>query len=108
MMQSLPFSPAVSCAVSLAPSLLYRASIERFCIFRFALPSFAGGVALWAGRAAIVSILAKTAFASAGSLFTASLGLVTLAGYTVFVCRQASADIDQYMKRFGKVSCCGG
>ena len=88
------------------PSLLYRASIERFCIFRFTLPSLAGGSALWMSRAAVISLLAGTAFSSLGAILKMTLGVFSLAAYLGFIYKTSNADIENYMQNINKKQCC--
>jgi len=105
-MKTLPFSLPVSFGVMLAPSLLYRASIERFCVFRFTLPALAGGTALWAAHAAAISLVAGTAFSSLAAFLSAGLGIASLAGYLVFVYKTSHEDIENYMKTSNRKLCC--
>jgi hypothetical protein len=40
-------SPLIGIGLAIPLSLVYRFSVERFCIFRFTLPSLIGGLALF-------------------------------------------------------------
>src|ERR1700678_1214627 len=42
----LPFSPLVNMAICFAGSLFYRLTVEKNCAYKFALPAFAGSIAL--------------------------------------------------------------
>jgi len=106
MMECLPFSLPVTAGLMIFSSVLYRASIERFCSFRFTLPSLAGGVALWGAKNAAILILSKAAFSSIGAFFSAGLGIACLAGYLVFICKVSDSDVEKYMSRFNKKICC--
>ena len=107
-MSTLPMSPPLAFATMLAPSLLYRSSIERFCIFRFTLPSLAGGTCMWAARAGIASFLAKTALASMSSFALASVGILSFAAYLGYICAVSHSDVERYMQTLpkGKGACC--
>jgi hypothetical protein len=105
-MKALPFSLPISFGVMLAPSLLYRASIERFCVFRFTLPALAGGTALWAAHAAAISLVAGTAFTSLAAFLTAGLGISSLAAYLVFVYKTSHNDIEDHIKTSNRKLCC--
>jgi len=84
----------MSAGLMLIPSLLYRASVERFCVFRFTLPSWAGGIALWIARGAIGTVYAP-------------LGAALLVGYGVMILYISHTDIEARMARLqaGHTSC---
>ena len=89
MMVWMPMPLLGSAGLMLIPSLLYRASVERFCVFRFTLPSWAGGVAM---SIAMISV---------------SLGGVLLAGYIVMVMYISHNDVEERMARLkaGHIGC---
>lgn len=99
------YSPVATGTLFLASSLLYRAAVERFCIFRFTLPAMAGGVSLWIAKATVTSLLAKGTFYSLGTFLTGSLGVLPLIAYTVFICKISHNDIENLLKE--KSCCCG-
>jgi len=78
-------SPFFTFGVVLPLSLLYRVTIERFCAFRFALPSLVGGAAL---------------IFSQYSIF----GYISLAAYIGLVTYISHKDIENYIKSEKK--CC--
>jgi hypothetical protein len=88
MMQAMPLPFLVTCTLVTLPSLLYRASIERFCNFRFTLPSLAGAIAMQAAK---------------GSL---GASFLTLGAYTAFVCHLSNHDIDRYLQGMKRKTCC--
>jgi hypothetical protein len=73
-------SPLIGIGLAVPLSLVYRFSVERFCIFRFTLPSLIGGLALF--------ILKSSAIAGAPLLIL----------YTAVVFHICSEDINTYMK----------
>lgn len=79
-------SPFVTFGVVLPLSLLYRVTVERFCAFRFTLPSLFGGAAL------ILSGYSMIGYFS----FAAYVGMVSYISHT---------DVENYMK---KKKCCSG
>ena len=101
MMESLPLHPVVSMGLLLIPSLLYRSAVERFCKFRFSLPSAVGGLAIWVGRAALISCLAGVAFVSISSSLCTGLGFLALGGYACFICNISHLDVEA-----GRKLCC--
>ncbi len=97
------YSPVATGTLFLTSSLLYRAAVERFCIFRFTLPSMAGGVSLWIAKATVTSLLAQGSFYSLGTFLTGSLGFLPLVAYTIFICKTSHDDIENLLK---KKNCC--
>lgn len=106
MMGSLPLSSPAAFGVLIAPSLLYRSAIERFCNFRFTLPSLAGAAAFCGGKAAMISFATKAAFTSISSLGAAILGAASLAAYLAFICHLSHSDVERHMQTVQKRQCC--
>ncbi len=73
-------SPLIGIGLAVPLSLVYRFSVERFCIFRFTLPSLIGGLALF--------ILKSSA------IFGAPLLIL----YTLSVAHICNEDINTYIK----------
>lgn len=100
--------------VMLGFSALYFAAVERFCPWKFTLPSSIGGFAIWAAKAAIVAIIANTAFLTIASTVGTVLGLLSLAGYTAFVCYLSHRDVQTYLDKKNAAlpteqnDCCSG
>lgn len=80
-MHLLPFSFAANCAITLGASLFYRISIERFCVFRFAIPSCLGAIAFQFSKPALADLISKTAFQSFSTLTKTLVGLSPFALY---------------------------
>ncbi len=78
-------SPFFTFGVILPLSLLYRVTVERFCTFRFTLPSLVGGSAM---------IFAQTSI----------IGGFSLAAYVAMVSYISHNDIENYLK--SKTPCC--
>ncbi len=102
MMETFPMP--ISLGLMAASSLLYRASIERFCIFRFTLPSLAGGAAMWAVKSTAIALLAGKVMASSGMVLLAGVSVACLAAYFIHICRLAHNDIEKYMQK--QKGCC--
>lgn len=105
MIETNPFSPLVSLTMLVSSSLLYRAAVERFCTFRFTLPSLAGGTAMYITKQAAISLATKSAFTSIGAVFSIGFGLCSLAGYLIFVSYLSHNDVERRMQNMTK-SCC--
>lgn len=108
MMLVMPVPIPAAMGIMLGGSLLYRAAVERFCCFRFALPSFVGAVAIWVARAAIINIVSGTVLHPVGMVLGCTLALAPLAGYVTWVSYQSHVDINKRMKKIKKPSggCC--
>ncbi len=79
-------SPIFACTILVPISLLYRVSVERFCCFRFTMPSLFGGIALY--------LVEKS-----------MLGYIPLTAYSILACSIVNNDINTYMAR-PKNGCC--
>ncbi len=99
-----PVNPIATTGIILASSLLYRAGIERFCIFRFTLPSLAGGLSLWMAKASIASLIGPRTLFTLGRVLGGSLGIIPLAAYTIYIYKISSDDIEA--KNAKSRSCC--
>ena len=78
-------SPLIGLATMIPLSLIYRISIERFCIFRFTLPSLFGGISLYLSH-------------------LTPLGFIPLTAYSIMICKTSNDDINNHLK--GRKSCC--
>lgn len=98
----------VAGALSLSHSILYRASVERFCIFRFTMPSLFGSVAILASKKALASLASQKAFLTLGSTLTFGFALVSLASYLVTIIYISHKDIEELKEKrlSGTSSCC--
>src|SRR5579872_1993446 len=60
----LPCAPLVSIGLCFASSLFYRLTVETHCAYKFALPAFAGSLALPIAQEAFLHLISGVAFAS--------------------------------------------
>ncbi len=105
MVAASPFSPLVSMALLVSTSLLYRAAVERFCRFRFTLPSLVGGTTMWVTKQAVTAVANKSAFTSIGALFSVGFGLCSFGGYLVFACCLSHLDVEKRLQNLQKPCC---
>lgn len=113
MMECMPLPAAAGVAGgSIAGALMYRAAVERFCCFRFAIPSMVGGGAAWLAKIAIVNYISGAAFSSLGAVIANTLLFIPMLSYTAWVIYLAHEDIEKRMELLGKAgpdpsgSCC--
>ncbi len=98
-----PFPFPVTCGMILAGSVIYRAAVERFCSFRFALPSCVGAAAMLFSQTPIISLISGQAFSSLGLAMGTIAGaapLLLYAGWIVYLCHR---DVEARVKQ---ESCC--
>jgi hypothetical protein len=109
LMMWLPISKpviAVAAAVMIGGTLLYRAAVERFCSFRFAIASMVGATAAWLAHAAIVNFVSGLALMSIGLAIANSIALVPLAAYVGWVIYMSHKDIEKRVASLSKSCCC--
>lgn len=90
----LPFSLLVNDLICFAGSLFYRLTVETHCAYKFALPAFAGSMAIPLAQAALYDFISGVAFASLATLGIALLSLIPLAAYTTYIILTVSYDVD--------------
>lgn len=90
----LPFAAPINIAICFAGSLFYRLTVETNCAYKFALPAFAGSVAIPMGMAALTSLVTGVAFASMYAFGLAVLTLVPLAAYVTYIVLTVNYDVD--------------
>lgn len=95
----LPFSPYANLAICFAGSLFYRLTVETNCAYKFALPAFAGSIALPIGITALFDFIHQAAFASLQAFAKATASLVPLTGYLVYIALTVNYDVDQQCSR---------
>lgn len=89
-MMWMPIPMPITAGIMVAGSLLYRAAVERFCCFRFTIPSLVGAGAAWVAQLAIINLVSNTALIP--------LGFIPLLGYTAWVIYLSHRDIENRMK----------
>ena len=90
----LPFSLPVNLAICLAGSLFYRLTVETNCAYKFALPAFAGSLAIPLAISGAVALVSGVAFASIGTLALATGSLLPCGAYLTYVVLTVSYDVD--------------
>lgn len=90
----LPFSVPVNMAICLAGSLFYRLTVETNCAYKFALPAFAGSIAIPLGLTAFMSLITGVAFASLGTLAITFVSVLPLTAYFAYIVLTVSYDVN--------------
>lgn len=90
----LPFSLPVNLLICFAGSLFYRLTVEKNCAYKFALPAFAGSVAIPLGLKALGDIINGVAFASIGAFAATAVLLVPITAYVAYIVLTVSYDVD--------------
>ncbi len=94
LMLALPYSIPVKAAFSFSASLLYRLTVENNCAYKFALPAFAGSLALPIAKTALPKVINSVAFTSM-KMFARTLGsLLPLTAYVAYIILTVSQDVD--------------
>ncbi len=91
----LMFSIPVNLAICFAGSLFYRLTVETNCAYKFAMPAFAGSVAMPIAAKALQSVISGVAFASMRAFANASLSLLPLAAYLTYIVVTVNDDVDR-------------
>ena len=91
---ALPFSVPVNLAVCFAGSLIYRLTVETNCAYKFALPAFAGSIAIPMAATACTELVHGLAFASLSATAVAFASLVPLAAYMTYVVLTVNYDVN--------------
>lgn len=102
-----PFSLPATCILGVGGSLLYRASVERYCCYRFAIPSCLGAGAYWISKASIIQIMTKAAFKSLEKLAWNAVCALPFIGYVGYVIYLSHTEFEQKGRGIGShcVSC---
>ena len=90
----LPFSVLANDLICFASSLFYRLTVEINCAYKFALPAFAGSLAIPLAHTALSNLISGVAFASLATFGVALLSLAPLAAYTTYIILTVSYDVD--------------
>jgi hypothetical protein len=94
----LPFSLPVNIAICFAGSLFYRLSVETHCAYKFALPAFAGSLAVPMALSALANVVNGVAFTSLGVAAASCVSLLPLTAYLIYVIATVSYDVDNCRK----------
>lgn len=90
----LPFSAPINFMICFAGSLFYRLTVETNCAYKFALPAFAGSIAIPMGVVALTNIVTGIALVSLQALGLALISLIPLAAYATYVILTVNYDVD--------------
>jgi hypothetical protein len=85
LMTFIPGPFIVQCGIALSASLFYRVTIERFCHFRFAIPSCLGATAMNLSAPAVASIVHGVANQTLAEVAKTAIGISPLVLYTVSI-----------------------
>lgn len=89
----LPFAMPINIALCFGGSLFYRLTVETNCAYKFALPAFAGSIAIPLGIAGLANIIAGVALASITAFGVAVLAMLPLAAYITYVVATVNYDV---------------
>lgn len=90
----LPFSAPVNIAICFAGSLFYRLTVETNCAYKFALPAFAGSLAIPMALTALTQLISGIAFVSLSAFAVALLSLLPLTAYLTYIVLTVNHDVD--------------
>ncbi len=90
----MPFSPLVNLAICFGGSLFYRLTVETNCAYKFALPAFAGSIAIPLGAVSLANIVTGVAFASLSTFGLAVVCLLPLASYVTYIVLTVNYDVE--------------
>ncbi|NNM44071.1 MAG: hypothetical protein HKM07_06975 [Chlamydiae bacterium] len=93
--KALPYSAPVNTSLCFGGSLFYRLSVETNCAYKFALPAFAGSIALPMGKEALTNLLNGVAFASRNKFVSTLASLIPIAAYITYIALTVSYDVDK-------------
>jgi len=90
----LPFATPVSIAICFTGSLFYRLTVETNCAYKFALPAFAGSIAIPLAMKALANIITGMALVSLGTFAAAVVSLLPLAAYVTYIAATVNYDVN--------------
>jgi hypothetical protein len=90
----LPFSVPINIAICFGCSLFYRLTVETNCAYKFALPAFAGSIAIPLAAIALSNIVTGVAFVSLSAIGLAFVSLIPLAAYVTYIVLTVNYDVD--------------
>ncbi|MBS3904743.1 MAG: hypothetical protein KGZ39_05405 [Simkania sp.] len=91
---ALPFSIPISAGICFAGSLFYRLTVETHCAYKFALPAFAGSIALPMGQTALADLISGVAFTSMSTFALALVSSLPLTAYFAYIALTVNHDVD--------------
>lgn len=94
LMLALPYSIPVKAAFSFSASLLYRLTVENNCAYKFALPAFAGSLALPIAKTALPKVINSVAFTSMKMFARTFSSFLPLIAYITYIVLTVSYDVD--------------
>lgn len=92
--QVLPFAVPINIALCFAGSLFYRLTVETNCAYKFALPSFAGSLALPLSYPAVTSLISGVAFTALSAFALAFISLLPVTAYMTYVVLTVNYDVE--------------
>jgi hypothetical protein len=90
----LPFSAPANIAICFSGSLFYRLTVETNCAYKFALPAFAGSIAIPLGVTALSHLATGVALVSLSAFGLAFVSLIPLAAYVTYIVLTVNYDVD--------------
>jgi hypothetical protein len=90
----LPFSTPINIAICFAGSLFYRLTVETNCAYKFALPAFAGSIAIPMAATALTNIITGVALVSLTAFGLALVSLLPLAAYVTYIALTVNYDVN--------------
>jgi hypothetical protein len=100
----MPIPLPITAGIMIIGSLLYRAAVERFCCFRFTIPSLVGAGTAWLAKLSIINFVTRAALASLGLIIVNSLAFLPFLGYIAWVIYLSHRDIEKRMKLLEETS----
>lgn len=92
---AMPFSASVNVATCFVGSVIYRLTVETNCAYKFALPAFAGSIAIPMATPALSDLISGIAFCSLKDFALACTSLLPLAAYLTYIALTVGYDVDQ-------------
>jgi hypothetical protein len=90
----LPFAAPISIGICFAGSLFYRLTVETNCAYKFALPAFAGSLAIPLAVKALAHIITGVALVSLGTFAIAVLSMLPLVAYVTYIAATVNYDVN--------------
>jgi hypothetical protein len=91
---ALPFPIPLNLVICFAGSLFYRLTVETNCAYKFALPAFAGSIAIPMAITALTNMVTGVAFLSLSTFGLAFVSLIPLTAYVTYIVLTVNYDVD--------------